>query len=149
MRLHYMIFIFIFIPAMAGCGLFESSDEEETGFTVDLDREVLSENNVITVTARNTSNLTINLLLSRTGDPHIERRSEGVWQRVEESPPPFDVTVFPLESGESRTREISYNYISRLSESAAGEYRVYYDFFPENEEETQSEHSDPFMVSPE
>ncbi|MEX1136989.1 MAG: immunoglobulin-like domain-containing protein [Balneolales bacterium] len=143
-----LFIIFLVIPfLLGGCGLFGNSADEPNEFNIGIDKEVLRENSAITITAENFMSNNIYLFISRTGDPHIEKRIDGDWARVEEEPPSFDIDTFTLEPGGQRIREISYDFIHRITETTPGEYRVYYDYFVEDEEgETQTQHSDTFTV---
>ena len=141
---YILLFSAIFI---ASCGLFGGSDDDPVEFAVELDREVLVENASITITANNPTSNNINLLISRTGDPHLERMVDGDWVRLEEAPPSFGISTHTLEPGQQRIREVSYTYIDRLSENPAGEYRVYYNYYLGNQEEaTQTQYSETFTV---
>lgn len=131
----------------SSCGLFGNSDDEPDEFTVDLDSEILRNGSAITITASNPTSNDINLLISNTGDPHIEKRNNGEWERIEEEPPSFGISIITLEPDHERSQQLSYDYINRSIESVPGEYRVYYDYYIDNEQgNIQSQYSDVFTV---
>ncbi|MEX0779815.1 MAG: immunoglobulin-like domain-containing protein [Balneolales bacterium] len=147
MKKKLVIVSLIVIISLGGCGIIGSSDDEPDEFNIELDKEVLTNNSSINITAHNPLNSNINLLISRTGDPHIEKQTHGEWGRIEEEPPSFSISSFTLEPGQQREREISYDYIALNSEITPGEYRVYYNYYIGDEElEILIGYSDSFMV---